>query len=83
LTPDMTPGPDAERLLRQKVSHDRAAGHDELDRYDIPRGVRTSLDVPLHEYSLAERIKLLALRGNVKRHERPAANITGPVEPVA
>jgi hypothetical protein len=77
-----TPGPDAERLLGQKVSHDRAAGHDELDRYEIPRFVRESSEPRVREYSLAERITLLAKKGGVERHERVGATIAESVEVV-
>lgn len=74
-------GPNAERDQQRRITKWHAQGHDELDRYGIPRFVRRGSEVN-YQLTIAERIVGLADEGNVPHKPRRGPNVVGPVSEV-
>lgn len=56
----MAEGPGAREARRSQIVTWWARGHDELDKYGIPRLEPSAPDTPMREYTIAERIDMLA-----------------------
>ena len=71
----MQAGPGALEARRKEIVANHARGHHALDRYGVPRMTKPEGSEQFHEYTIAQRIELLAEAGQITPQPKQVLSI--------